>query len=120
MNQQPDSNSAQLQLDVQDRGRATVVVVRGSAGIQDADRLKAALEELVAEKVPLVVLDLSGMDFICSLGLGAIINAHLKSRHHQGQIRLVNPRKTIRDLLETTRLTRLFPLYSDVEQAVAD
>jgi anti-sigma B factor antagonist len=119
MNEQEDNNTMQLELDVESRGEATVVAVRGSAGMQDADRLRSALEELAEKKVPVIVLDLSGMDFICSLGLGAIINGHLKSRHHKGQIRLVNPQKPIRDLLETTRLTRLFPIYADVDQAVA-
>lgn len=119
MNQQGENDSAQLQIDVDERGEATVVAVRGSAGMQDADRLRMTLEELAERKVPLIVLELSGMDFICSLGLGAIINGHLKSRHHKGQIRLVNPQKSIRDLLETTRLTRLFPIYADVDQAVA-
>ncbi|MGC9455003.1 MAG: STAS domain-containing protein [Phycisphaerae bacterium] len=119
MNQQGQNNSTQLEIDIEERGRATVIAVRGSAGMEDADRLRAALEELAERKVPVIVLELSGMDFICSLGLGAIINGHLKSRHHQGQIRLVNPQKSIRDLLETTRLTRLFPIFSNVDQAIA-
>ena len=64
------------------------------------------------------MLDLHEMDFICSLGLGAIINGHLKSRHHQGQIRLVGPVPPVRELLETTRLTKLFGIYDSVEQAL--
>ncbi len=117
---QSESNSTQLRIDVEDRGTATVVTVHGSVGIQDAERLRESLEELTDRHAPLLVLDLSDMDFICSLGLGAMINAHLQSRHHGGRIRLVNPQEPIRDLLETTRLTRLFEIYGDVEQALAE
>jgi len=65
-----------------------------------------------------IVLDLSEMDFICSVGLGAIIIGHHKSRRHDGEIRLVNPQPAVRRLLEATRLTKLFPLYAGVEDAV--
>ena len=77
-----------------------------------------APREEAAEHVPVIVLDLGQMDFICSLGLGAIITGHLKCRHHQGQIRLVNPTEQVRELLETTRLTKLFTVYETVEQAL--
>jgi anti-sigma B factor antagonist len=84
-----------------------------------AEKLRLKLEELAAKGAPVIVVDLSGMDFICSLGLGAIISGHLKCRHHNGQIKLVNPQQAVMQLLETTRLTKLFPIYSSVDQALS-
>jgi anti-sigma B factor antagonist len=106
-------------LDVEQRGDASVVTIRGSAGMTAADTLREALETLAAREVPVIVIDLSGMEFISSLGLGAIINGHLKCRHHNGRIKLVNPRASVRRLLETTRLTKLFAVHPTVEQALA-
>ena len=108
-----------LKLQVRQEGAAAVVEVRGSAGMTEAEKLRATLEELAGRKVPIIVLDLTDMDFISSAGLAAIITAHLRSRHHQGQIRLVNPQPSVRDLLETTRLTKLFPICATVQQALA-
>jgi anti-sigma B factor antagonist len=107
-----------LRLQVSQRGTAAVVRVSGSASMTEADRLQERLEDLAAQRVPVIILDLTEMDFISSLGLGAIITGHLKCRHHRGQIRLVNPTPAVRELLETTRLTTLFGVYDSVEKAL--
>lgn len=107
-----------LQLNVTRQGDAAVMKVSGSVSITDADQLRKGLEALAAERVPLIVLDLSEMNFISSLGLGAIISGHLKCRHHHGQIRLAKPTGPVRELLETTRLTKLFGIYDSLEQAL--
>lgn len=105
-------------LTVQRRDRSVVLKISGSVSITEAEPLREKLEELIAEKVPVIVLDLSEMDFICSMGLGAMISAHLKCRHHCGQIKLVNPTPAVQELLETTRLTKLFGVYDTVEEAL--
>ena len=113
------SGGKPLHMEVTRQGDAGVVKIIGSVSLGDADRLREQLEDLAAEHVPVIVLDLEQMDFICSLGLGAIITGHLKCRHHQGQIRLVNPTEQVRELLETTRLTKLFTVYESIEQALS-
>ncbi len=100
-------------------GQAVVVTLGGSAGMAEAESLRQRLEHLAQNKSPLIVLDLSEMDFISSLGLGAIVAGHLKCRHHQGLIRLVNPQPAVRELLETTRLNQLFQVYSSIDEALA-
>jgi len=107
-----------LRLKVARQDDAAVVKVAGSVSLSEADRLRERLEKLAAEQCPLIVLDLSDMDFICSLGLGAIISGHLKCRHHRGQIRLAGPSDQVRELLETTRLTKLFEVYDSVDAAL--
>src|ERR1035437_4613397 len=104
-----------LKVDVRRLPSAMVVRIEGSASIGVADKLRIRLEKLASEQSPLVVLDLTGLDFICSLGLGAIISMHVKSRHHSGQIRLVNPQPAVRQILETTRLTKLFPVFPTID-----
>ena len=108
-----------LQMDVTRRGDAAVVKVSGSVSLGDSERLRERLEALAAEQVSVIVLELSEMDFISSMGLGAIISGHLKCRHHHGQIKLVRPTRPVRELLEMTRLTTLFGIYDTVEQAVS-
>ncbi len=114
-----ETSDKSLKLEVEDLGSTVVMRIRGSVTIHDAESMQKQLEELTLRKVPVIALDLSEMDFICSTGLGAIILAYLRTRHHQGQIRLVNPQPAVRKLLETTRLTKLFPLYSSVAEATA-
>jgi len=114
----PPQDSDNMTLDVRREGAAAVVYLGGAVSMDQADRLQQALEQLAAEQVGRIVLDLHDLEFISSAGLGAIISGHLKCRHHQGEIRLVGPRPSVRQLLQTTRLTKLFGIYDDVQQAV--
>ncbi len=109
---------SKMQLSVSRQSGLAIVQIVGAASISEAEKLRITLEKLADERLPVIVLDLSQMEFICSLGLGAIISAHLRCRHHQGQIRLVKPTHTVRELLETTRLTKLFTIYDSFEAAL--
>ncbi len=107
-----------LTLSIEQEGTAAVVRINGSVTIDEADKLTKQMESLTAAQTPIIVLDLSQMDFICSSGLGAIILGHLRSRHHAGQVHLACPQPAVRTLLETTRLTKLFTLYDSVAEAL--
>ena len=107
-----------LRIDVSRDGATVVVCLHGSARMTDADVMRAALEELTASEATPIVLDLADLDFICSTGLGAIISSHLRTRHYQGRICLVAPKPSVLQLLETTRLTQIFPVYPSVELAI--
>jgi anti-sigma B factor antagonist len=114
---EPPENS--LRLNVERRGPVAVVRVQGSVTMGDADDFRGTLEGLADVGARRIVLDLGAMDFICSAGLGAIISAHLKTRRNEGHVLLVNPQSQVKGLLETTRLTKLFPIHPSVEQALS-
>jgi anti-anti-sigma factor len=107
-----------LQVEVERTPLAVHVRIVGSASMDQAHRLQERLEELVAHRDPLIVLDLSGMDFISSMGLGAIIAGYLRARRHDGEVRLAAPRPAVYQLLETTRLTKLFGVFPTVQEAI--
>jgi anti-sigma B factor antagonist len=106
-------------MSVERRDDAAVVRLSGACSLDVAEKMRACLVELAAAQVPLIVLEMSDLDFIESTGIGAIIAAHLKARHHRGLIRLVSPNDPIRQILSITRLTQLFPIYSDVDKALS-
>ena len=109
-----------LTLESDQTGSAVVVHVCGSVTINDADLLSAKLQGLVEMQVMTIVLDLSKMNFICSDGLGSIISAYVKRHGENEKLLLVSPQPAVRKVLETTRLTKLFPIYDTIEQALAD
>jgi anti-sigma B factor antagonist len=65
-----------------------------------------------------LVLDLSGVEFIDSTALGAIV-AILKLVDPAGHLALCCAGPTVRAMLDVTRMTRIFPLHADVESACA-
>jgi anti-sigma B factor antagonist len=64
-----------------------------------------------------LVLDLSGVFFIDSSGLGAIASA-LKTLGDQGRIAICGVSKTVKNLFQITRLDQLFVMCSSAEEAV--
>lgn len=65
-----------------------------------------------------IVLDLSGVDFIDSGGLGTIVSI-LKTLGSNGDLYISGLQETVGSLFRLTRMDRVFRLYSSVEDAVA-
>lgn len=57
-----------------------------------------------------VDVDLSQTTFLDSCGLGALIALHKTACHHHGSVRLLNPQPPIQQMLELTRMHRLFEI----------
>ena len=108
-----------LEIDVVRQGDNAVLTMHGSVRMADAEVMRATLEELTGNLATPIVLDMTDLDFICSTGLGAIISAHLKTRHYKGRVCLVAPQASVMELLETTRLTMLFGVFPAIDQALA-
>ncbi len=98
-----------------ERSEGGAVVTLGGACTMDvSSQIRHCLVGLATEKVSLIVIDMTDLDFIDSVGLGGLVSAHLKIRRNDGTIHLVNPQPSIRDMLELTRLTHLFPIHDRV------
>jgi anti-anti-sigma factor len=106
-----------LSIELDRRGELAVVNLGGAATIDQADRLSYELRSIAAEPFRRIVLNLADLDFICSMGLGALIVAHVVSQKRKAQLVLAAPQPAIRELLETTRLNMIFPVFADVASA---
>ncbi len=105
-------------LDVRQQGSVVIASLVGAVGMTEATLLGRQLDDLLQKPDALVVLDIEHLDFICSSGLGALIQAQAKARPNKGTMRLASPRPMVMRLLETTRLTNLFPVYGSVDEAI--
>ncbi len=106
-----------IELDRQER--ACIARLVGALGMEACDDLQARLVELAGEPGLTLVLDLSALEFISSMGLGAIVAAHLRTRHTGGNVRLAAAPVRIRELLDMTRLSALLPTYDTLDAALA-
>ena len=107
-----------LTVQIDRKGEVAVVRLAGSATYDQADRLTQELRQVAAEPFTRIVLELSGLDFICSMGLGALIVAHVVTGKREGRLVLAAPQPAIRELLETTRLDMILPIFADVAAAI--
>lgn len=59
-------------------------------------------------------LDFSTTRFVDSSGLGALISLHKLMAGRQGRVRVVNPTPQVQQILELTRMHRLFEIVTAV------
>ncbi|CAN5527099.1 anti-sigma factor antagonist BldG [soil metagenome] len=108
-----------LGLDVVARGEWAVVVVTGEVDVATAPRLREQLVGLVTEGNHRIVVDLEGVDFLDSTGLGVLVGALKRVRTHDGELALVCTQSRILKVFEITGLTKVFPIHGTVDEAVA-
>lgn len=107
-----------LRTDVSSLDGWTVVTIYGELDVASAPALRERLIGLVNEGSAYLVLDLEGLDFLDSTGLGAIISALKRARTNEGDLRLVCTQSRIRRLFEITALDQAFPLHASLEEAI--
>ena len=77
------------------------------------------MRSLVQEGHSKVLLDLAGVSYIDSAGLGELVQAHSTIRNLGGAMKVFRPTPRLRELLVLTRLTTVFGMYDDEASALA-
>ena len=101
------------------RDGTSVVTVAGEVDVATAPALRDRLDQAVRREEGPVVVDLLGVTFIDSTGLGVLIGAHRGCAAHGRELRLVIAEPRILKVFEITGLTDLFPIDTTLEGAMA-
>ena len=119
----PMYETGSLEIRVQRIGDAgtLLVTIEGDAGMANCEQLHRELAVVCARRPALAVVDLSGVTFIGSVAMGALLTLRRTVTNHGGQIRLTGVPPTIMDALRRARLDVVFglPPRSDAELAEA-
>jgi anti-sigma B factor antagonist len=65
-----------------------------------------------------IVVNLSGVEYIDSGGLGTLVGMLASTRNRHGEIKLVRPNQRVVNLLQQTRLNTVFKSYESDHEAV--
>ena len=99
-----------------------VAVVRlvGRLDLASAEAVKQQMVQAVGEGHRQLVVDLDGVDFLDSSGLGALIGGLKVARVARGNLRIARPNDQVRLVLELTTLDLVLQPYATVEEVLAD
>jgi anti-sigma B factor antagonist len=114
-----DDKKLKLTLEAGYPGSAVVLHCQGRIIFRSEAR---ALATIVAEVLPSagrMVIDLAGVEFIDSSGLGELVLTHMWAEAAGYTLRFASPRKAVRHLFEITNLESLLDVYASVPEAVA-
>jgi anti-sigma B factor antagonist len=96
-----------------------VVEVGGEIDVYTAPRLREQLIDLVSGGNYHIIVDMAKVEFLDSTGLGVLVGGLKRVRAHEGSLRLVCTQERILKIFRITGLTKVFPIHSSVQEAVA-
>ncbi len=105
-----------LVLEINERGDVTVVAVKGEVDLYTASALKERIADLVSAGRTRLAIDLAGVEFMDSTGLGVLIGGLKRCKEAGGWLALVAPREPVVKVLSITGLDKVFAIHEDVEQ----
>jgi anti-sigma B factor antagonist len=108
-----------LIIDTQERGDVTVVSIKGEVDLYTAPTLKERIADLVARGKTNLAVDLAGVEFMDSTGLGVLIGGLKRCKEMDGSLSLVAPREPVVKVLSITGLDKVFSIHETVEQATS-
>jgi anti-sigma B factor antagonist len=108
-----------LSVQIEEHDGWALARVHGDVDIATAPRLREQLVALVAKGQTRLVVDLDGVGFMDSTGLGVVISVLKRTRTHGGDLRLVANQESLTSLFQLTGLDRTLPLCTSVEAAIA-
>ena len=95
-----------------------VVLPQGdSLDASNAKEFKKSMESVVQEN-PRIVLDMSGLKFVDSSGLGALLSCLRQVNRQNGDMKLCGLSNSVRALIELVRMHRIFDIFNSKEEAV--
>ncbi|MGE5207400.1 MAG: STAS domain-containing protein [Chlamydiota bacterium] len=84
----------------------------------EAAALREQVKDLVAAGKKQVVLNLGGVTYIDSGGLGTLVGLYTTARNAGGSIKLANLTQRVGDLLQVTKLLTVFDVYDSQDKAI--
>ena len=97
-------------------GGGAVLVVTGEIDLHTAPQLSQRLSTLAATESTIVV-DLTGVAFLDSSALGALVAAHRSMSPAGGHLALAGPQPHVAKVLQLTRLTEVISVFGTVDEA---
>jgi anti-sigma B factor antagonist len=110
-----------MSLDIQQREREGIAILDLNGRItvgEEAGKMRESLQELAAAGGRNIILDLREVDYIDSTGLGALVVCFTTLRKLGGKLKLDNLNRRNIELLLFTKLTTVFEIFNDEQEAV--
>ncbi len=95
----------------------TLVEVAGEADVTNSDDLRRALEAELAQQPRTLIIDLSGLRFMDSSALHALLTVNRAMDRQGGVLALVSPQAAVAKILRLTTADRLIPVFDSVAEA---
>lgn len=102
-----------------ERDRSNVLPLKGEIDLHVSPSVTASLNSMIEKKPQRLVVDLSGVSYIDSAGLAALIGAMQKVEGYGGKFLLAGLQENVRSIFEISRLDQVFQIFPDADAALS-
>jgi anti-sigma B factor antagonist len=110
---------AELNINERQAGDVTVLDMSGKITIGEGSvALRTAVRRLLEEGKKRILLNLAGISYVDSSGIGELVSSYTAINKEGGQLKLLNLTQKIQDLLTITKLLTVFDVYDSEAEAL--
>ncbi|HKY28436.1 MAG TPA: STAS domain-containing protein [Pyrinomonadaceae bacterium] len=110
---------AELNINERQAGDVTVLDMSGKITIGEGSvALRTAIRRLLEEGKKRILLNLSGVSYVDSSGIGELVSSYTAINKEGGQLKLLNLTQKLQDLLTITKLLTVFDVYESEAEAL--
>jgi anti-sigma B factor antagonist len=110
---------AELNIRERQASDVTVLDMDGRITIGEGSvALRSAVRRLLEEGKKNILLNLAGVGYIDSSGIGELVSSYTAINKEQGQLKLLNLTQKLQDLLAITKLLTVFDVYENESDAL--
>jgi anti-sigma B factor antagonist len=109
----------ELNINERQAGDVTVLDMSGKITIGEGSvALRTAIRRLLEEGKKRILLNLAGVSYIDSSGIGELVSSYTAINKESGQLKLLNLTQKLQDLLTITKLLTVFDVYESEAEAL--
>lgn len=110
---------SELNMNERQSGDVTVLDMAGKITIGEGSvALRSAIRRLLEEGKKKVLLNLAGVGYIDSSGIGELVSSYTAINKEGGELKLLNLTQKLQDLLTITKLLTVFDVYDSEADAL--
>ena len=96
-----------------------LIKLNGSLDASGLSRVEVEFVRLCAGENLCVLVDLSKVNYISSIGIPLLINSAKAVINNGGKIALLNPQSNVENILDLTGIPLIIPIHHDLDAAMA-
>ena len=110
-----------MQLEQRIAGNVAIITINGDITLNKGGDvlLKDKVQSLIQQGQKNIVVDLGGVSYVDSAGLGQLVQAYATTKNKGGALKLLNVTKRLKDLLVVTKLLTVFDTFDDEKSALS-
>ncbi len=110
---------AELNIQERQAGEVSILDMSGKITIGEGSvALRSAIRSLLEKEHKKILLNLAGVGYIDSSGIGELVSSYTAINKEQGQLKLLNLTQKLQDLLAITKLLTVFDVYENESEAL--